>query len=467
MKVFNNLTRKLEEFKPINPPKVFVYSCGPTVYDISHIGHARSCLVWDILYRYLRFKGYEVKWIRNITNIDDKIVARAKERDISADKLSRIFTYEFWQDTSSLNISWPDYEPRATDYLSQMFKFIQDLIDKGCAYAVDGDVYFRVTKHKNYGQLKGQSLEQLEEGLSRIDSNSKKENQLDFALWKAFPQEPESSFVSPWGLGRPGWHLECSTMIRSILEENAAGVTLDIHAGGDDLVHPHHENECAQSESLTEKPLAKYWMHNGMVMVNGAKMSKSEGNFFTIRELLDKYKANTLRYFSLSTHYKKQINFSHEALEAAENGFDKLYAFVKPSLDLIAKSANKKSIVQSLDISILDNNLIQEFKRVMDDDLGTPQALALIFENKSPDKINTLIYLLDILGFDLLGHESRSSSSGADGALAEVMKLVLDIRSTVRSNKDFATSDKIRETLTAAGIVVQDYRDKPSEWQRH
>lgn len=457
MKVYNNLTRKLEEFKPINANKVFVYSCGPTVYDISHIGHARSCLVWDLLYRYLKFKGYQVKWIRNITNIDDKIVARARERGMSADKLSRIFTYEFWQDMARLNVSWPDYEPRATDYLPQMFAFIQDLIDKDCAYVVDGDVYFRVAKHKHYGQLKGQGLEELEEGLSRIDSNSKKENRLDFALWKSFPQEPESSFASPWGLGRPGWHLECSTMIRSILQENQAGDTLDIHAGGDDLVHPHHENECAQSETLSGKPLAKYWLHNGMVMVNGAKMSKSEGNFLTIRELLGKYKPNTLRYFCLSTHYKKQINFSHEALEAAEQGFDKLYAFLKPRLDLIKRDQSKQLIAQSLQLSDLDSGLIQEFKKVMDDDLGTPQALALIFANKSEDKLDTLIYLLDILGFDLLGHEADSADSGS--ALEEVMKLVLDIRAQARANKDYATSDKIRDALAAAGITVQDKKN--------
>ncbi|TWW09044.1 hypothetical protein E3A20_18280 [Planctomyces bekefii] len=311
MKFYNNLTRELEEFKPINPDRVFVYSCGPTVYDVSHIGHARSCLVWDILYRYLKFKKFNIKWIRNITNIDDKIVARAKQLGISADKLSRIYTFEFWQDLARLNISWPDYEPRATDYLNQMFEFIQDLLDQGSAYAIDGDVYFRVTKHKNYGQLKGLTLDQLQEGLSRIDSNSKKESQLDFALWKNFPNEPEFSFSSPWGSGRPGWHLECSTMIKSILEENGAGETLDIHAGGDDLIHPHHENECAQSETLSGKPLAKYWMHNGMVMVNGSKMSKSEGNFFTIRELLDIYNPNTIRYFCLGTHYKKTSAFNH------------------------------------------------------------------------------------------------------------------------------------------------------------
>jgi cysteinyl-tRNA synthetase len=462
MKFYNNLTRELEEFKPINPDRVFVYSCGPTVYDVSHIGHARSCIVWDILYRYLKFKKFNIKWIRNITNIDDKIVARAKQLGISADKLSRIYTYEFWKDLARLNISWPDYEPRATDYLGQMFDFIQGLIDQGSAYAIDGDVYFRVTKHKNYGQLKGLTLDQLQEGLSRIDSNSKKESQLDFALWKNFPNEPEFSFGSPWGSGRPGWHLECSTMIKSILEENSAGETLDIHAGGDDLIHPHHENECAQSETLSGKPLAKYWMHNGMVMVNGAKMSKSEGNFFTIRELLDIYNPNTIRYFCLGTHYKKQINFSHEALKSAEQGFQKLIASLQPELELL-KPAPGELLHDRISAEDLDLALVDEFVSVMDNDLGTAQALALIFENKTSDKFKTIIYLLSILGFDL-GQESKSAQ-GADQALGEVMNLVLDIRAQARLNKDFKTSDLIRDGLNKAGIMVKDYRDKSSDWQ--
>jgi cysteinyl-tRNA synthetase len=343
-----------------------------------------------------------------------------------------------------------------------MFEFIQDLLDQGSAYAIDGDVYFRVTKHKNYGQLKGLTLDQLQEGLSRIDSNSKKESQLDFALWKNFPNEPEFSFSSPWGSGRPGWHLECSTMIKSILEENGAGETLDIHAGGDDLIHPHHENECAQSETLSGKPLAKYWMHNGMVMVNGSKMSKSEGNFFTIRELLDIYNPNTIRYFCLGTHYKKQINFSHEALKSAEQGFQKLIASLQLELDLL-KPTSRELLHERIPTGELDLALVDEFIKVMDNDLGTAQALALIFENKSSDKYKTIIYLLSILGFDL-GQEPKSAQ-GADQALGEVMNLVLDMRAKARLNKDFQTSDLIRDGLNKAGIMIKDYRDKPSDWQ--
>lgn len=447
MRIFNNLSRKIEEFEPVHAPQVFIYSCGPTVYDVSHIGHARSTICWDLLYRYLNYKGYQVKWIRNITNIDDKIVKRAKEQNISADKLSRIYTQEFWADMNALNVSWPDFEPRATDYLPEMIEFIEELIAKGLAYAVDGDVYFRVGKHKNYGQLKGQSLEQLKDGLSRVDPNSKKEDQLDFALWKSFSND-DSCFKSPWGLGRPGWHLECSTMIRSLLTRYGAGDSLDIHAGGDDLVHPHHENECAQSESLSGKPLAKYWMHNGMVMINGSKMSKSEANYFTIKDILAKYKANTIRYFCLSTHYKKQINFSHEALEAAEKGFDSLISSLQGT-DLTKQSSPN------------DKDLIAKFNDAMDDDLNSAKALALLFENK--DSAGTVAYLLGVLGFDL-SQKSSIDNSKTTQALDNTIRLLLEMRDEARNNKDFATSDKIRNSLTEAGISIKDHRDQETEW---
>lgn len=460
IKFHNNLTRKLEPFEPQRAPIVTIYSCGPTVYDHSHIGHARSCLVWDLLYRYLKFKGFDVKWIRNITNIDDKIVKRAKEQNVSPDKLSRQFTYEFWDDMTALNISWPDYEPRATDFLDQMFNFIQGLIDAGAAYESQGDIYFRVSKHKDYGQLKGMSLEQLKDGLSRVDENSRKEDQLDFALWKAFPEEAKTSFQSPWSIGRPGWHLECSTMIKSILNKEGLGDTLDIHAGGDDLIFPHHENECAQSESLNNAALAKFWLHNGMVMVNGSKMSKSEGNFFTIKDLLKKYKANTIRYFCLSTHYKKQINFSDEALEAAEKGIDSLIESLgSRSLGHLGnKSQETKNQEPRTD---LDQTLISQFSTAMDDDLNSAKALALLFEYKN--KKETVAHLLGILGFDL-SPEAQAVDGKSASALASTMDLVLDIRKEAREKKDFETSDKIRDALLKTGIEIKDYRDKESDW---
>ena len=444
MQFFNNLSKQLEEFKPFKDGVVTVYSCGPTVYDVSHVGHSRSCLVWDMLSRYLKFKGYKVIWIRNITNVDDKIVKRAAEVGISPDQLSRKYTYEFWNDMTALNISWPEFEPRATDYISEMIRFIEELVEKGFAYESQGDVYFRVSKHKDYGQLKGMSLEELAKGEARVEENSRKEDRLDFALWKAFPNE-DYSFDSPWGKGRPGWHLECSTMIKSILEDLGLGTTLDIHSGGDDLIFPHHENECAQSECLTDKKLANFWLHNGMVMINGKKMSKSENNFMTIKDLLAKYKANTIRYFALSTHYKKQINFSDEALTAAQTGFNKLFNIVKEA------DTSKKP----------DQALLDEFTKVMDQDLNTPQALALLFENK--DKPETIAYLLGVLGFNL--KEEAADGSKSTESLSKVMDLVLSIREKARSKKDFETSDLVRDGLTEIGIKIKDHRDAPSEWQ--
>jgi len=464
MKLFNNLSKKLETFEPIKAPLVTFYSCGPTVYDDSHVGHARSCLVWDLVYRYLKFRGYKVTWIRNITNIDDKIVNRSRELNTSPDQLSRAYTYEFWNDMAALNISWPDYEPRATDYLPQMFDFIKALINKGFAYETNGDVYFRVRKHENYGQLKGISLEDLEDGISRVDSNEKKEDQLDFALWKNFASEPETSFESPWGIGRPGWHLECSTMVHTILQELKLGETLDIHAGGDDLIFPHHENECAQSECHSSKPLAKYWLHNGMVMINGSKMSKSEGNFFTIKDLLKTYKANTIRYFALSTHYKKQINFSHEALQAAETGFDKLFEFIQPEL----QSLKLHKYFHKLDFkkADLNNALIEKFIEAMDNDFNSSQALALLFEYKKEENKKTIVYLLDLLGFNL-NPQQNQTNTGSDKALTaldKAMNTILALRNQARSNKDFQTSDMIRDSLQGSGITIKDFRDKPSEW---
>lgn len=508
MRVFNNLTHKLEEFEPINSNIVTFYSCGPTVYDDSHIGHARSAITWDLLARYLRFKNYQVTWIRNITNVDDKIINRAKELDIPADTLSRKYTYEFWDDMVSLNVSWPDHEPRATDYIPEMIKFIEGLIAQGSAYAVDGDVYFSVNKYTQYGQLKRQSIDALKEGNSRLDPNSKKKDQLDFALWKAFPNEPLSSFSSPWGLGRPGWHIECSTMIETILKEKFAVSTLDIHTGGDDLIFPHHENECAQSECFTGKPLAKYWLHNGMVMINGTKMSKSLNNYMTIKSVLTKFKPNTVRFFCLQTHYKKQINFTNTALQAAESGFDKLFNAIAEELKGIKFDSFAQVQLDESQRASLNQALINRFTEILDNDLATPQALALLFENL--DQKPTVIYLLSILGFDLRSNTKENSlkslmhsiadakamsrASHVDaiaslkaaatsydnltetnatmqenilidkGSLGSIIETLLDLREKARLEKNFELSDRIRLELEKAGIIIKDFKDKPSEY---
>lgn len=477
MKFYNNLTRQIEEFHPLKPSEVTIYSCGPTVYDVSHIGHARSSVSWDILYRYLNYKGYQVKWSRNITNVDDKIINRAKELGVKPDQLSRKYTYEFWADMTALNVAWPTYEPRATDYIQEMIKFIEGLIDKDFAYEVNGDVYFRVHKHEQYGQLKGLPLEELRKGVARVDENTDKEDKLDFALWKSFPGEHDDHvFDSPWSKGRPGWHLECSTMIRSLL-----GETIDIHAGGDDLIFPHHENECAQSECLTGEPLAKYWMHNGMIMIEGKKMSKSENNFLTIKDILGDFKSNSIRYFILTTHYKKQLNYTHEAVKAAETGFENLYKALSESLgDKLSEDVfGSKDVVVGagmggaassenlFEVHGLDRDLVAKFEEAMDDDLNTCKALALLFEARSEkSKALTIKYLLEILGFDLIHHASSNSSDAAyEIAMQAAMELVIEERTKARASKDFATSDKIRDKLAAANVVIKDYKDKPSEWQ--
>ncbi len=439
---------------PLAAPLVTIYSCGPTVYDHSHIGHARSAISWDLLYRYLVHLGYTVRWARNITNVDDKIVKRASELGLSPDKLSREFTYEFWKDMRALNVSWPDLEPRATDYIPAMIRYIEDLLSQGFAYISHGDVYFRVSHYAHYGQLKGLSLEQLSEGLARIEDNTHKENKLDFALWKSFATE-EFAFDSPWGRGRPGWHLECSTMIEELFNQNHnTEALIDIHAGGDDLLFPHHENECAQSHCHSHKPLAKYWLHNGMVMINGSKMSKSENNFLSIKDALALYKANTIRYFCLSTHYKKQINFTHEALRAAETGLDKLFAQIYSKLG--TELSDLKSQAQP--------EILRDFETVMNKDLNSPQALALIFEcSKTPTTLASAAYLLEILGFQLQPETTPSKQNSQ--ALEAAMRLILDLRADARERRDFATSDKIRDQLALANISIKDSRDQASIWE--
>ena len=303
--VFNNLTNKKEPLSGHYPNALNIYTCGPTVYDHSHIGHARASITWDFIVRFLRYTGVKVIWTRNITDIDDKIINKAKELELNPDKVARIYTHSYHEDMNELNVAWPDFEPRATQYIHEMIDFIQNLLNKKNAYQIENDVYFSVETFSNYGQLKGQTTKELEKGYGRIEPNKRKKNPLDFALWKGVKNKDKYGFESPWGKGRPGWHLECSVMNYKIFNTK-----LDIHCGGDDLIFPHHENEIAQSESFTNKTFAKYWLHNGMVLVNGKKMSKSEGNYITIKDILKEYSGNALRLFVLNTHYRMPINFT-------------------------------------------------------------------------------------------------------------------------------------------------------------
>lgn len=455
VQIYNSLSRQIEELKILEEGKLSIYTCGPTVYDSSHIGHARSMLVWDIFVRYLRAYGLDVKWARNITDIDDKIIKRASELNLTPDVLARREIFKFWRDMNALNISTPDIEPRATESLQAIFDFIQQLIDKGYAYqASNNDVYFRVHKFANYGQLKNIQDEQTL-GQSRIDSNSCKENQEDFALWKAF-DESEYAFDSPFGWGRPGWHIECSAMIKKHF-----GETIDIHGGGEDLLFPHHENEIAQSESLHDnKKFANYWVHNAMILINGRKMSKSENNFITIQEALKQYTGNAIRLFTITTHYRQALNFTEEALQSAQNSINKITKLLQ-EYKISSKS------LQNINQQEVNEELLLEFMKAMANNMNTSQALAVVFElvsfvNKKENteiNLNTLIYCLSVLGFDLDEQENNNLDISKFNS---IFNLLLEMRQDARQNKDFATSDKIRDAFAEASITIKDTREGSS-----
>ena len=454
--VFNNLTKQKEIFKPLNPPNINVYTCGPTVYDHSHIGHARSAITWDFIVRFLKLISFKVSWARNITDVDDKIVNKAKEVNLHPDKISRIYTHSFHEDMVALNVEWPDFEPKATQYLTQMYDFINELIKKKHAYIIDDDVYFSVTSFQSYGKLKGQSISELEKGVGRIEPNPKKKHQLDFALWKGIKDKNEYGFLSPWGKGRPGWHLECSAMNYSIY-----GESIDIHGGGDDLIFPHHENEITQTESLTGKIFAKYWLHNGMIMVDGKKMSKSEGNFITIKDALKITTSNALRLFILNSHYRMPVNYTNDSIQAAQNGINRL----KESLNGFLPSNN----------ITLKNEYAEEFISVMSDDFNSPKALSILF--KLADKINTenevkikhqyqqyLYTLANILGLNLV-ENPLSDFSSKDKILSKLIDELISWRTKCKSNKDFSNADKIRDILNNSKIEVKDLSDNKYKWQ--
>lgn len=453
--VYNNLTKQKEIFEPLISPRVNIYTCGPTVYDHSHIGHARSAITWDTIVRFLRFAGYAVTWTRNITDIDDKIINKAKEINIHPDKVARIYTYSFHEDMIALGVAWPDFEPKATQYLPQMYDFIKGLIKKDSAYQIESDVYFSVSSFKTYGKLKGQPVSELEKGYGRIEPNPKKKHPLDFALWKGIKDLNEYAFESPWGRGRPGWHLECSAMNRSIF-----GETIDIHGGGDDLIFPHHENEIAQSESLTEKTFSRYWLHNGMIMVNGKKMAKSEGNFITIKDALKDTTANALRFFVLNSHYRMPLNYTEEGISAAQNGINRLTEALSdfPSTELIKNP---------------DDEFTKEFTEVMSDDFNTPQALSVLF--KLTDKINTeknsktkeelqkiLVFISSIMGFNLA---NTNDASLREKTLLNLVDKLISLRTEYKIKKDYSNADKIRDLLNDSKIEVKDLADNKFKWK--
>lgn len=454
MKIFNTLTRQKEEFVPQDPNEVKIYACGPTVYNYIHIGNARPLCVFDVLRRYIEYRGMKVKFVQNFTDIDDKIINRANEEGKTYKEISEKYIDEFWTDAHGLNFKDAAVHPKATENIDEIIDIIKTLEEKGYAYAVNGDVYFRTRMDKNYGKLSHQPIEDLESG-ARIAVGEQKEDPLDFALWKA-AKEGEPYWESPWGHGRPGWHIECSAMNRRYL-----GKTIDIHCGGQDLIFPHHENEIAQSECANGCSFANYWMHNGYINVDNVKMSKSLGNFKTVREIADVYGYEVIRYFLISAHYRSPINYNLDIINQCKAALERLYT-CRESLDFAVKNA-------SADVAD-DEQLLSDiaahrdrFIEAMDDDLNTADGLSAVFElvkdintrildkNVSKHVCETAAGLFDEL-CNVLGILYNRKSNDVDSEI----EALIEKRQEARKNKDFATADKIRDELKAKGIILKD-----------
>lgn len=454
MKIFNTMTRRKEEFVPLDKNEVKIYACGPTVYNYIHIGNARPLCVFDVLRRYLEYRGYNVRFVQNFTDVDDKIIKRANEEGLTFEEVSKKYIEEFWTDAHGLNFKDATVHPKATENIDEIINIIKTLEEKGYAYAVDGDVYYRTLKFKDYGKLSHQPIEDLQSG-ARIAIGEKKENPLDFALWKA-AKEGEPYWDSPWGKGRPGWHIECSAMNKRYL-----GDSIDIHCGGKDLVFPHHENEIAQSEAANDAPFAKYWMHNGYINVDNVKMSKSLGNFKTVREIANVYGYEVIRYFLISSHYRSPINYSIDIIEQCQSALDRLYT-CRESLDFAIKNA-KSDIDDDEEILKFIASAKDEFIKAMDDDLNTADGIAAVFNLVST--INTEIINKDVsLNVCKKAAEMFDELTGVLGLLYnrksndiddDIEKLI-EQRQNARANKDWTTADKIRDELKAKGIILKD-----------
>ena len=453
MRIFNTMTRQKEEFIPNNPDEVKIYACGPTVYNYIHIGNARPLCVFDVLRRYLEYRGYNVKFVQNFTDVDDKIIKRANEEGITFEEVSKKYIEEFWTDANGLNFKKASVHPKATENIDEIINIIKTLEEKGYAYAVDGDVYFRTLKFKEYGKLSHQPIEDLQSG-ARIAIGEKKENPLDFALWKA-AKEGEPYWDSPWGKGRPGWHIECSAMNKRFL-----GDTIDIHCGGQDLIFPHHENEIAQSECANGCTFSKYWMHNGYINVDNVKMSKSLGNFKTVREIANVYGYEVIRYFLISSHYRSPINYSLEIIEQCKSALERLYT-CRESLDFALK--NEKDIPDDEELIKKLNSHREQFITAMDDDLNTADGVAAVFElvkdintsildkEVSKNVCQTAAAVFDEL-CDVLGILYNRKNNDVDSDI----EALIEERQQARANKDWATADRIRDELKAKGIILKD-----------
>lgn len=496
MRVYDTLSQELKEFSPLEDNKVKMYVCGPTVYDYPHLGHARCYITWDMVSKYLRFKGYDVTYVRNITDVDDKIIAKARETNSSPREIAEKYYKEFENNMTQLNIAKPDIEPRATDNIQEMIDIIKTLIEKGFAYPSDGDVYFRVNKCRKYGMLSKQNIIDLEAG-ARINVSEKKENPLDFTLWKATKSEDEIGWDSPWGKGRPGWHIECSAMIRKYL-----GESIDIHAGGQDLIFPHHENEKAQSEAAFDIPFVKYWIHNGFVIINQEKMSKSLGNFITINDVLKQYDANTIRFFILTNHYRTPVEFTDEGLKSAKSGIKRLNNAIEDVKSVISKSDIQEAeeildlvlnetvkaghlpfhnidVMQHLEDKIPAEIMatlikgLKSFLGAMDDDFNTSKALAVLFDIanhsqkvKDSDKPKQSAFCIALLlkFSDILGFNFKQVQQFSNDTISQLMEVILSTRNLARIQKNWEMSDKIRDDLAKTGIVLKDRKDGATTW---
>ena len=456
MQVYNTLTNRKEEFVPIEPGKVRMYVCGPTVYNFFHIGNARPFVVFDTLRRYFKYRGYEVKFVQNFTDVDDKIINRAKEEGISAPEVSEKYIKEYFNDAEALGVMKADVHPKVSEHIPEIIEFVQTLIDKGYAYEADGDVYYSTRKFPEYGKLSGQNIDDLESG-ARIAIGEVKEDPLDFALWKARKEESEIAWESPWGMGRPGWHIECSTMAKKHL-----GETIDIHGGGQDLTFPHHENEIAQSEACNGVPFAHYWMHNGYINVDGKKMSKSLNNFFTVRDIREQYSGDVIRFFLLSGHYRSPINFSDALMEQSKQGYERIATAIETLEFLKANGSDEAMADEAAKIASLDQYR-DKFIEAMDDDLNTADGIAAIFELVSEinldvkdgasksfaeEALKRIKELTDVLG--LFGGEDEEEGLGDD------IQALIDERQAARKEKNWARADEIRDQLAAMGITLKD-----------
>lgn len=452
MKLFNTLTRRKEEFVPLDENEIKIYACGPTVYNLIHIGNARPLCVFDVLRRYLEYKGCNVRFVQNFTDIDDKIIRKGLEEGLTYAEVSEKYIEEFWKDAKGMNVREATIHPKATENIDQILNIIATLVKKGFAYPSGGDVYFRTKKFDEYGKLSHQPLEDLEAG-ARIDVSEQKEDPMDFALWKG-AKEGEPYWESPWGNGRPGWHIECSAMARRYL-----GETIDIHCGGQDLIFPHHENEIAQSECCNGKPFARYWLHNGFINVDNTKMSKSLGNFFTVRDVAEVYGYEPIRFLMISSHYRMPINYSVSIIEQCKSALARFYN-CRESLDFAIKNAPDGTLDETLK-ETFDGRRAQ-FEKALEDDLNTADAIAALFDltrdintcitnNPSKQTLEYAAKLFDILA-DVLGLVYMRGDNTLD---AEVENLIA-ARAEARANKNWAESDRIRDQLKEMGIVLKD-----------